>query len=378
MSGTVPVQKPRLQLLINGVAIPALSAEVNSNNYYHADSFKATLLPDDPTLAGYGLGRQFWGADATGGTNSPVMVTVQVDPGLAPQPNWTTLIVGRVDSLSFDPIGGELEIEGRDRTADLIEYRTFQTFKNQTSSQIATTLAGMVGLTAQVTATTTPVERYYSADHDKITLGDFTHATTAWDLLTFLAQEEGFDAWVSGNTLYFQKSPPITQNPLVFDFSQTNRYWTANLCTISQKRALTLARDIQVTVQSWSSKAKSGFKVTAKATGVRASSAAATAKAGSTTTQNYVFTRPNLTKQQALAFAKQKLAELSLHERGISIEMPGDVTTIVRQGLQIIGTGTQFDITYYITEINRTIDADGFRQTVYAKNQSPKNTSTVG
>jgi len=377
---TVSVAAPRLQILVNGTPIPALSAEVNTNNYYHADSFRAEIVVVDSAVKQSGFGAAFWCADGTGGSAAPVMITVQVDPGTAlGGANWTTLITGRVDNVEYDPFNGTVSIDGRDRTADFIEARTFETFKNQTSSQIAKVLAARHGLTAQVTNTTTLADRYYTQDHDKITLNDFTRVTNEWDLLTFLAQQENFDVFVFGNTLYFQPSTAPGQNPIAFNFDAASQpYLISNGVSPKLKRALTLARDITVTVQSWSSKQQSAFKVTAKATGTRAQSGAASTKAGATTTQNYVLTRPNLTHDQAQTLANQTLGQLSAHERVVSIEMPGDVTMQPRQGLRISGTGTNFDMDYYISDITRMISAEGFTQTVSAKNSSPKNQTTVG
>jgi phage protein D len=373
------VRAPRLQLLVNGTAIPALSAEVNSNNYFHADAYTAKILLTDARVIAAGFGRTFWGADGTGATGNPVDIIVQIDPGLSQSANWTTLIQGHVDNVDWNPQTGELHIDGRDRTADLIEAKTFETFRNQTSSQIATILAARHGLTPQVTATTTPVYRYYSAAHDKITLSDFSRVTTEWDLLTFLAQNENFDAFVSGTTLYFQPSTEPGQNPVTFNLDANNQPWLiANGIDIALKRSLNLARDIQVTVRSWDSKNGVAFTVTAKATGTRKASASTVAKAGSTTTQNYDFQRPNLTHDQAQTLANSKLKLLSAHERMVTVSMPGDVTMQPRQGLQIAGTGTNFDLAYFVTEISRTIDSEGFHQTVTAKSSSPKDTVSVG
>jgi phage protein D len=377
MSGTSYVAAPRLQLLINGTAIPALSADVDSNNYYHADTFKASLLFTDPKVSGAGFGATFWGAQETG--QNPIMVSVQIDPGTSGQANWTELLLGRIDHVEIDPITGIVDLTGRDRTADFLETKTFKAYKNQTSSQIAAALAAEHQMQTQITATTTLVDRYYTTDHDKLTLNDLSRVTTEWDLLTTLAQYEGFDVWVKGSTLYFQPPQPLTQSPLVINLAAGNPWVTANAVDVKFGRALTLARDIMVTVQSWNSKSKTKFSVTAKATGTKKGSAGIVAPAGQSTTQNYVFTRPNLTHEQAQALANQKLAELSRHERVITIDMPGDVTTQPRQGLQITGTGTDWDMAYYIDDIGRRIDArDGFKQTIVAKNQSPKDTTSVG
>ena len=96
-----------------------------------------------------------------------------------------------------------VEVDGRDLTARLLDARTQETFSNQTASEIAETLAGRHGLTPNVTATSTLAGRYYEAEHDRITLGQFSRATTEWDLLTYLAAREGFEAYISGQTLTF-------------------------------------------------------------------------------------------------------------------------------------------------------------------------------
>ncbi len=108
----------------------------------------------------------------------------------------------------IDPALGLVHLDGRDLTTSLIETRTQETFANRTASEIATLLAGRHSLTAQVVPTTTPVGRYYQDEHDRITLDQFSHATTEWDLLVFLARQESFDVFVQGQSLYFQ---PATQ-----------------------------------------------------------------------------------------------------------------------------------------------------------------------
>jgi phage protein D len=376
---TPAISAPRLQVLVNGVAIPALSAEVNSNNYYHADSFKFSVVTSDPRVINAGRGARFWGADTSGGSSSPVMVNIQVDAGASQQPNWVSLITGRVDNVDFDPVLNIVELDGRDNTALFIEARTFETYPNQTSSQVVTALAQAQGLTANVQATTTLIDRYYQTDHTKTALGNFARATTQWDLIVFLAEREGFNAWVSGNTLNFQPEAPPTQSPFMVTVDPNSNPWVStNVETIKCKRSLNLARDIQVTVLTWNSRQKKSFKVTAKATGTKSASAGSSGTAAQSQTQNYVFTRPNLTHAQAQNWANQKLAQISQHERVVIVTMAGETNLTPRQGLQVQGTGTNWDIAYYISEISRTIDVEGFHETVQAKNSSPKNTSSVG
>lgn len=272
-----------------------------------------------------------------------------------------------------------MELDGRDNTALFIEARTFETYQNQTSSQVMTMLAQAQGLTANVQATTTPIDRYYQTDHTKTSLGNFARATTQWDLMTFLAEQEGFNLWVSGNTLNFQPEAPPTQNPFMVTVDPTSNAWvSANVETLKLKRSLNLARDIQVTVWSWNSRQKTAFKVTAKATGTKSASAGSSGSASQSQTQNYVYTRPNLTHAQAQNWANQKLKQISQHERVAIATMPGETSLTPRQGFQVQGTGTDWDIAYFISEISRSIDAEGFHETVQAKNSSPKDTSVVG
>ena len=194
------VRPPNVQILVNGGAVPVLSAEVQSNNFYQADSYSATLALADERVkqvAGY----TWWAANSTGSSYSPVLVTMQLDAGTTPQPNWVTMIVGEVDSLEFDPVEGLLHIHGRDRTAEFIDSKTAMSFPNQTSSEMVAKIAALhAGLQTQITPTTTPIDRYYSSTFAKIT-GESHHSSTEWDLLTELAQLEGFDVFIQGNTL---------------------------------------------------------------------------------------------------------------------------------------------------------------------------------
>ena len=170
------VRSPRLRIIANGSCIPgALEANVSSNNHRAADCFHFALaLAADPTAA------SFW----TGTTDILVDVQMSLD-GTA----YTSVIQGLVDRVEVALMQGLIQVEGRDLTAGLIEARTQETFSNRTSSEIAQILADRHGLGSQITPTSTPVGRYYQVEHDRITLGQFSRATTEWDLLTYLAQQ---------------------------------------------------------------------------------------------------------------------------------------------------------------------------------------------
>ncbi len=335
-------------MLADGAPIRgAFAAQVTSTNHYGADRFRVSLaLSADPAM-----GAAFW--SATGDVSIEIQAAVD---GTA-----ASLIQGLVDRVDIDPIHGVAHLAGRDRTAALIEARTQETFANQTSSEIAVLLAGRHGLAASVTPTTTPVGRYWQLEHDRITLNQFSRATTEWDLLIGLAGREGFDVWVSGSVLYF--NPPAIVPVIGAVLRPT---WTLNgpatVTDLRLERSLTLARDIVVEVKSWNSRMARNFQQTVQATRGGGSTGAA---------QRYVYVVPDLTPDAALQLAQQRLRELTLHERVVNAEMPGDVTLDPRDMVRVEGTGGAFDQDYFVDTIERSIDPRGFRQNVRARNVSP-------
>jgi phage protein D len=334
------VRQPRLRVLANGAEVAgAIEASVTSNNHYAADRFHVTLAPIPVTLA------------------ATAAITLEVQFSLDGGASFSSLVQGVVDMLDLDPVQGTLTLIGRDLTATMIETRTQDTFANQTSSEIATTLAGRHGLAANVAATTTPVGRYWELEHDRLVLNEFSHATTEWDLLVTLAQHEGFDVWVGGNTLNFQ--PPLASNaPQAVLRPMATETGSVNVMSLRLERALTLAGAIEVTVKSWHSRQGSTCMQTAS-------------NGGAGNPLSYVYVVPNLTPDQALNLAQKRLAELTQHERVVSVEMPGELALAPRMMLRLEGTGTDFDQSYWIDEIERHLSVrHGFTQRLRAKNSS--------
>ncbi len=344
---------PRLRLIANGqILTGALEAEVISNNYYAADRFTATVaLGPDPWA-----GAAFWAA------NAEILVDVQfsLDGGAS----FTSLVQGAVDNISIDPNCGLVHLDGRDLTAGLIETRTQETFANRTASEIASLLAQRHNLTPYVSPTRTPVGRYYQSEHDRITLDQFSRMTTEWDLLVFLARQEGFDLFVQGSALYFQPAAQPTGPVLAL----TPR----DVLDLRLSRSLTLARDIEVIVRSWNSRQNSAL-----AQQTTASCLDSTGQSNAPA-QRYVFVRPNLTADDALRFAQRMIAELTRHERSISVSLPGELALTPRSMIAIQDTGTDFDQTYYVDVIERRLRQNGgLIEHVMAHSSSPRSNQTA-
>ena len=347
--GRSTLRSPALAVLANGAPLGGVTeARILSVNNFAADRFtvRAALSAADPAA---------WQSDA---------IDIEIQLGL--DGAFASLIRGTVDAIDIDPVRFTLQLTGRDYTAALIAAQTQESFQNQTSSQIATLLAGRHGLAATVTDTTTPVGRYYEIEHDSITMNQFARRTTEWDMMSFLARQEGFDLWVDGSTLYFQ--PPGTADSAAL---------TPLDCTdLRLHRALTLAGDISVTVKSWNSRQQTGFVQTAKGTaGGRGGRGGRGAGGGGgglrVPPQNYVVVRPNLSPDQALQLAQQVLADVSRHERVVMLSMPGELGITPRTQLALSGTNTDFDQSYVIAEIERTISFErGFTQRLRASNTS--------
>ncbi len=337
------LRQPRMRVLVNGVETAgALRAEITSNNHYAADRFRLDMQTNT-------TGANTWSAI----DQAQIEIQLSLD-GVG----YASVIHGDIDQLRIDPRALRVTLEGRDFTSRFIQARTQETFANQTSSQIAAILAARRGLSAKVTATTTPVGAYWQLEHDRTTLDSFSRTVSEWDLLITLASHEGFDVFVSSTTLYFQ--PPVISTPQTIVLSQQPTLnGPANLMSLSMERSLTLAGNIAVTVRSWNSRLAQSFVQTVTSSGTASPS------------QTFVYVVPNLTPDAALRLAQSRLAELTSHERVIEADMPGELTLMPRQQIMLAGTKTAFDQLYWIDEVTRRLDVQsGFTQSLRARNSS--------
>jgi hypothetical protein len=324
------VRAPRAQIALNGsVMFGLVSLSVDLTNNFEAAKFSVQANVEQ----GFPTNAAFW--------SNQTKVTAEIQVGYENNGSvaWQTVLTGVVDSYEIDLDTSSISFNGRDLAAQLIDTKTAQTYSNQTSSEIATLLAQSVGLTPVVTATTIPVGRYYQIDHARMSLGAFHTDITEWDLLVYLAQQEGFDLFVLGTSLYFQ--PPATAA------NAFNISWQlgqdgipiSNVINLRLRHSLTLARGVSVTVKSWHSNLKR--PIIAKT----ANTAGGSKQDGGG--QDYVFYVPNLTPQQAIALANQRYADITRHLRTIEFEAPGNLLLTPRSLLVLSGTGTAFDASYY-------------------------------
>jgi phage protein D len=340
--------------------------EVDNNNFLSADTFSVTFaankLPADRSLA--------W-------ITSQTEIFVEIFAGIpADGLNWTaeeltSLIYGQVDALEYDPVAGTVHISGRDLTRVLIDSKTTEKWQNKTASQIAQILADRHGMKANIAATKTLAGKFYEIDHEKMTA-----ARTEWDLLCELARNEQFYVWVSGQTLNFQPKPdPASVTPFRVTWTPPDSetgYSRSNVEALKLERALTVSKGIVVVVRSWNDAAQKTFTTTYppnKQTAVKPG--ASQIGSGS---QTYYYSVPNLTQEKVLQFAQAKYAQIIQHEMRCEFTIPaaGNDALTVASLVQLVGTGTAFDQTYYPDSLRRALSFDsGYTLTVSAKNHSP-------
>ncbi len=357
------VQVPRFWVMVNQYQLQhALSVEVHSNNYSEPSRFEvqaavtpasAKFLEEQPSLN----------------------VTVQV---IALSGTQVTLIYGLVDSLVYDPINGIMLFSGRDLAGLLVDAPTEEPFQQSTSSDIAAFFASQwaqYGLLTNITATTTPVGRYYGLDYDFTTYGQFYRATNQWDMLLMLAHREGFIVRMDGKTLYFGP-PPMNNGPmrrLAIDSTtpqvQGNTAVTniaSNAESITLNRSLTLAKDVQVTVVSWQSLLNKPVVRRVRSTNQKAP------PGGNGPVQNYVEYVTDATPEQALQYAQKMLTQITQRERVVEVTIPGELDLTPSDMVELVGTGTGWDQNYYIDHIIRKLSYEGgFTETIRLKNVSP-------
>jgi phage protein D len=355
------VRQPRGAVKLNGTIVVGWETwEVDNNRYQAADTFRVTF-PMASLPAGFGID---WFA-----SQASIMVEIFGNEAPADPSNYApaasdSQILGQTDHIAIDMNAREIELSGRDLTAKLIDTKTSENHQNATSSQVATILATREGLTPVVTATTTRIGQYYEIDHT-----DLSQQRSEWDLLTKLAEYEGFDVFVVGKELHFGPKTQDTGSRYAIVWTEPtddSPYPTANATTLSFSRDLTIAKGVSVEVRSWNAKQKKAFTA-AWPKNVRST------RPGQASNNNltYHFTIPGLTQDQASLRAQQLYNQIVQHMISMEASMPADRILNCSIALQVRGTGTALDQVYYPDSVKRSMSvSEGYRMTVSAKNVS--------
>jgi len=346
--------------LLNGRDVPFVSFSVESNAFRGAATFDLTLamtaLPAEMQMLNW------WARQTTVIVELFASVTTQAGT------DEKRLITGNIDTWHYEPARFEVTAEGRDFTARLIDARSAgESFKNYTSSQIATMLAQRHGLTPVVTATTKRFGEFYQIDSAHL-----TGEQTDWDLMSTLAGIENFAVYVENDRLHFEPvSEPGNASAYVIKWQPPGQlaYPRCNTADdLSFSRALTISKGVTVEVLSWNAKRKNKQFVASYP------KASKNTEAGSaiTKTQVYRVIRNGLTPESARALAQTIYRNIVQHEMKFSCSTAGDNLLTPRMLVRVEGTQSPFDQLYWCDNVRRTLSqADGYTMYLSGKNHSP-------
>jgi prophage tail gpP-like protein len=353
------LRQPGGVVKINGTAIPGwIQFSVTNNSFYEADVFEVTFASSAMQP----------GQDANWLSSLESDTFVEIFAGFPASQKTPTsqelhsLIYGRIDDITLDPIQKTVTITGRDLTGAFIDTKVSSQYTNQTASQIANTLASNHGVQADITTTTAKVGNYFNNDTVLIQAN-----RSEWDLLSTMAQGEGFVVVMKGQQLYFGEDTTGTGTPLYITLNQgnANAWFTCS-------RSMTVAKGISVTVMSAPSQKGGKSVVESYPIAPKGTTPGKASPYGSTTNYKYKIFRgadPITAKQKAQAIYKQIIS----HAMKLRItQMPADLTTNPTSAIKVTGTGTAFDQTYYPRSITRTMTfGEGFTMEIDAQNTSP-------
>ncbi len=355
--------------MINGEqAAGLIEFSVDNNTFYSADTFSAEFsLSETPELAG--LNATYWATLIA--PTIEILIGFPASPDSPLREELTSIFTGVIDEIEISPLTNKVSLTGRDQTALFIDTKTYEKFTNMTASEIAEKLASSHGLKSSVTPTTTKAGAYYQID--QVNSQD---DRPEWDLLTYLAEKESFQVYVSNGTLFFNPESEPLEYPVRIELpNSTNASPVSDATSIEFTRNLTVAKDIRVIVRSFGHKTQKPVTVMAERKRVKSRSAGA---ATPTPTQIYTYVLRNKTTTEAQEYANSKLRELSQHEIVVSVDMPGDPKIDRTMALRIYGTSTPFDQIYFIDSILRSFSFNsGFTMNIRAKNHSVESSVIV-
>jgi phage protein D len=353
------------------VAIDAcIHWSVSNNSYFEADTFSVDFavskLPASNDADWFSQQSEIF---------LEVLAGFPANPAASTASELTSLIYGRVDTIDFDPTGTTMTLTGRDLTAVFIDNKLTQTYQEQKAFRAVEALAQSHGLSCLATVTTGKIGSYLLNQQVRI------QATQSeWDFIAWLARESGFVAYVQGQSLYFGPDERVGAEPYAIQWTpptSTQNTPAANVTSLRFSRGMTVAKGITVTCRSTQHGKKTAVVQSYP-------SAAKTVQAGKSgpfgNVQTYYYNiAPNLTPQQVESAAEQRYNQIVSHAMKLSAELPADLLMSISVPIQVTGTGTAWDQTYYPRLITRSMSVDeGFAMSVEAQNTTPELERAVG
>jgi phage protein D len=337
--------QPRSIVRIDGASTWFLNWTVNLNSTHTADDFTVELpfaimrnvpqgyLVNSPEFTSYLF------------TNSDVLVEIYVgfpqDPTSYTVDDLKRIMYGYIDTVDLHCSEGEtVTLTGRNRMADFIDTKTTEKYQNMTASAIAMKFAQEHNLNMAITPTYTLVGNYLNKDTSYL-----NKDVTEWDLLTFLADQEGFELRVRDETLCFG---PFDQIVGDIQTESLNYTWGQNVEVLTISRSPHGAKNLIIEVHSYDHSKGKHIKAEAKRTN---------AKATRSFTQRYFFS--GLTMEQCQKKAEAVLDQLSKLEVVGTLNVSGNEKLVIDRPIYLYGTGLGLSEMYYIRKSTHKFDSSG-------------------
>jgi len=311
------------RFMVNGYA--PIECSVHISCHQSADTFSALFALDDPN----GQGASYWAGTA------PIAVTIMGTNDIS-SGGYTQLFQGNVDNVELDFASRTVHVSGRDMTSGPIDSKTNEQWKNKQPQDVISDLAQRSGLSVEFKGTGgDKAGLQYKDDFTRISELD-----SHWNMIVKMAKQLGCIASVNGTTLTIAPFDQASGSTFTINYQPPTADSPAmgDVLHLSCCRNLNLAKTVTVNHKSWQHKQGQAIQSTYTAEGTGG-------------TLDHSLKAPNLTKKQQDAMAQARVNEIISHERTINVTTYGDVSVGADSTIQLTGTGTAFDQSYIVSDI---------------------------
>lgn len=313
---------------------------VNLNGFGDIDSFSLDLPwtigdePEDPLLYSGSTKSVDWINDSA---------VIKIEAGYDNELNL--LIEGNMDAPKWHFGNSEkVTITGRSFAAKAYDEKETVKYQNMTSTEVHATLAQKHGLTPVTpVATSTMIGEYINGDHASLT-SEESH----WDLVLYLAENEGFVTRVRGKEWYFgplESLSNMQKEPLHYTYGVDIGDELVIEGAPNASRNLTVE---VISYQPAKTKRGKGSRIVEKSTSIGKG------------INKYVIRKyvPNITRDQAQRIAKNTLQELSRQQLFGSFPCDYNPELDIDRKIVLNGVGVGLSQYYFVQGLRLTCNRD--------------------
>lgn len=247
-----------------------------------------------------------------------------------------------------------VSFSGQDKSAKLARKGTTEQIKDKTVKEAIQKFCDDNGLKLEMSDSAIKAGREF-----KDSFNDLTHAETQYDATQRYMHSVGNICYVKGDTLYVKRADETDATiDITYVPPTPESYARGNFMELETGRNLVVAKGVKTTVKSWNSKKKKIIK--------------SEKDSGGSDPVEYKYYHPDLTQEQADKLAESNHDKNTSHELTLSLSMYGDENLTPHHKINLKGTKSKFDQTYFIQSIDDRMSQSGYRATIEAKNKPDK------